>query len=118
MKKHFMDVLNETCFISYSIITADEYAEALNHLDLQSGHWYKLKENYRAPQRKLTSLQLAEATKFKHFSAANSQYGTLGRKIAEFLGMMPEGNYLGETFWITILKKANSEAIEADTGYY
>ena len=49
MKKHFMDVLNETCFISYSIITADEYAEALNHLDLQSGHCYKLKENYRAP---------------------------------------------------------------------
>lgn len=101
------------------IPTADEFTEALNHLNLPSGHWDMLKAHYRAPQRKLTSLQLAEAAGYKHFSAANSQYGTLGRKIAEFLGVVPEGTYSnGEPLWITILTKANSEAIEADTGYY
>ena len=101
------------------IPTADEFTKALNHLNLPSGHWNMLKAHYRAPQRKLTSFQLEEAAGYKHFSAANSQYGTLGRKIAEFLGVMPEGTYAnGEPLWITILTNANSESLEKDTGYY
>ena len=101
------------------IPTPQEFAEALSSIKPTGNQWEMLKAHYHAPNRKLTSSQLAEAVGFPNFSSANSQYGGLGSSIARHLEITPPGHYKdGKPLWITIITLENSESIENDTGHY
>ncbi len=101
------------------IPTSQEFAEAINAIKPSDNQWEMLKAHYHAPNRKLTSSQLAEAAGFQHFYAANTQYGTLGREIARYLEINPLGKYKnGDPLWITTITEENSESIDLDTGHY
>jgi len=101
------------------IPTPQEFAEALSSVKPSDAQWEMLKAHYHAPNKKLTSSQLAEAAGFQHFYAANTQYGTLGGLIARHLGITPPGKYKdGKPLWITTITLENSKSIESDTGHY
>ena len=101
------------------IPTAHEFAKAFSSLKLSDGQWAMLKAHYNAKERKLTSSQLAEAANYEHFYAANTQYGTLGRDVCDYLDVKPPGTYNdGNPLWITILTLENSDAFEDETGHY
>ena len=46
-----------------------------------------LQAQCRAPESTISATQMAQQLSFKSFSAARLQYGTLGRAIADKLGM-------------------------------
>ena len=78
-----------------------------------------LKAHYHAPERKLTSAQLAKIVNFPHWSAANTQYGTLGSKIAHYLNFTPPGKYDdGKPLWITTITEENHYNSDDDTGHF
>ena len=101
------------------IPAADEFAEALSQVSPTDSQWMMLKAHYRAPDRKLTSTQLSEAAGFNDLGVANMQYGSLGRKVADWLNYTPLGKYKdGTPLWITALTVANSDAKDFETGHY
>jgi len=75
------------------IPTATEYVEAISTLDnagkITTNIWGMLKAHLTAPERKLSSQELAEAVGFADYEIANRQYGGLGRMIAEYLDFEP-----------------------------
>lgn len=68
-------------------ISSPEYVAAMRTIlkNLSDGQLAMLKAHYYAPNRTLTATQLAEAAGYQNFSAANLQYGLLGRWLAEEL---------------------------------
>ncbi len=116
ISKHKKDTVSKRV---NSIPTPQEFAEALSSIKISDAQWEMLKAHYHAPNRKLTSSQLAEAAGFQHFYAANTQYGTLGGLIARYLEINPPGKYKdGKPLWITTITEENSESVENDTGHY
>jgi hypothetical protein len=78
-----------------------------------------LKPHYRAANRKLTSKQLSEAAGFEDLGVANMQYGSLGRKVADWLNYTPPGKYNdGTPLWITVLTVESSGWKDFETGHY
>lgn len=102
------------------IPSSREYAEALNAVvSSKSKYWDILKAHFRAPQRMMTSAELADAAGYSHFSAANSHYGRLGHEVADFLNFTPPGRYdNGDVLWITALVTHNPNYKEEDTGHW
>ena len=101
------------------IPTAEEFVEAINAVKPTDGQWAMLKAHFRAPERKLTSTQLAEAADYEHFYAANTQYGSLGSNIAHYLNFTPPGKYDdGKPLWITTITEDNHDNSEEDTGHF
>ena len=101
------------------IPTADEFVEAINSVKPTDGQWAMLKAHYNAPDRKLTSAQLAKAANYEHFYAANTQYGTLGSNISSFLNFIPPGKYdNGGPLWITAITKESHHNLDEDTGHF
>lgn len=102
------------------IPSSKEYAEALNAVvSSKSKYWDILKAHFRAPQRMMTSAELADAAGYSHFSAANSHYGRLGHEVADFLNFTPPGRYdNGDVLWITALVTHNPNYKEEDTGHW
>jgi hypothetical protein len=101
------------------IPTAEEFAEALSQVSPTDSQWMMLKAHYRAPDRKLSSKQLSEAAGFTDLGVANMQYGSLGRKLADWLNYTPLGKYKdGTPLWITVLTVESSESTDYETGHY
>ena len=99
--------------------TATEFAEALTAVDPSDGQWEMLKAHYNAPERKMTSSELAEAAGYKHMYGANTQYGLLGHELSDYLSYRPEGTYdNGEPLWITELVNHSGQSYEDDTGHF
>ena len=64
-----------------------KYVDAFRKLlpSLSDGHRAMLRAHYRAPSRCLTATQLADAAPYENYSAANLQYGMVGRMLWEEL---------------------------------
>ena len=120
--KNFISKKEETLISKRinGIPTASEYVEALtNVLTAKSKLWDMLKAHYHAPNKMMTSTQLAMSAGYKDFSAANSQYGTLGRKVSEFINFTPPGKYNdGRPLWLTALVIEGTENFEDDTRHW
>jgi hypothetical protein len=67
--------------------TSLEYVEALRKVtaDLSDRQLAMLRAHYAAPQRSLTATELATAAGYAGYSAANLQYGLVGRALYEEL---------------------------------
>lgn len=101
------------------IPTASEYAEALTAIKPTQAQWDMLKAHYKAPGRKLTSSQLADAASYVHLYGANTQYGALGHKLSDYLNFKPPGTYeSGEPLWITVIADHSNLKLEEDTGHF
>lgn len=77
---------------SASIATVEQYKQALLTLrdkNLPSTHLDMLRAQCKAQNSTITATKLAEASGYQNFNAANLQYGTLARKIAEVIGFSP-----------------------------
>lgn len=66
---------------------AIEYVRAFQGIlqGLPDSYVLMLKAHYKAPNRTITSTQLAEACKFHNYNAAVLHYGTLGSRLYELL---------------------------------
>lgn len=64
---------------------AEEYIAALRAIQdkLSDGHLAMLKAHYHAPGRRMTATELALAAGYANYSAANLQYGLVGKAIYE-----------------------------------
>ena len=64
-----------------------DYVRAFQKIlqDLPDSYVLMLKAHYKAPNRTITSTQLAEACKFHNYNAAVLHYGTLGSRLYEQL---------------------------------
>ena len=99
--------------------TTEEFVEAINFVKPTDAQWAMLKAHYHAPERKLTSLQLAKAGNYDHFYTGNTQYGTLGGSIARHLNYTPPGKYDdGKPLWITTITEDNHYNSDEDTGHF
>jgi hypothetical protein len=68
---------------------AVEYVRAFQKIiqDLPDSYVLMLKAHYKAPNRTITSTQLAQACSFHNYNAAVLHYGTLGSRLYEQLPM-------------------------------
>ena len=101
------------------IPTAQEFAESLNRIHPSDAQWEMLFAHYRAPNRQLSAKQLSEAAGYGSFTAANSQYGALGRKLSQDLEFNTPLHYEdGRPFWTSVLTLENVPAKDEDTGHF
>ncbi|MFN3644170.1 MAG: hypothetical protein ACK4TB_14755 [Gemmobacter sp.] len=73
--------------IALPIPTAAEYAEALAVVAPTAAQTAMLRAHAAAGTAGLTATELADAAGFRGYSAANLQYGLLGRAVAEHLSL-------------------------------
>lgn len=107
------------------LATAEGYKVALSLLeeDMPPRHRLMLEAHYNAPRRTVTARSLAAAVGYSHYGSVNLQYGTLGRKVCEILGLhlryhvlalvefiMPERGKGTELFWV--MRPEVSKALE------
>ena len=65
--------------------------------------------NYHAPNRTITTAQLAKEVGFKSYSGAVLQYGRLGRRVCDLLGYQPTMKMRnGDLVWTSVLADAPS----------
>lgn len=62
---------------------ADEFAAALKRMALHPKKREMLRAHYAAPNRRITTRELARAVGYKNYRAANLHYGLLGQYLAE-----------------------------------
>jgi len=99
----------------------EQYANAFRKLaNVSDSQIQILRLHYHAPDRTITASQLAAAIGGRHYAAANSQYGRLGRLIGERLEYNPMKERLGTlvTFdkrhgeWHWIMRPEVAHALE------
>ena len=85
--------------------TASEYRDAFTRLDAQIGphHWLMLKALLAAPDRTLTSTQIAAAAGYSNLASANLHFGAVARMVAEDLDYAPETRADGSPIWTMAL---------------
>lgn len=80
--------------------TAREYVEAFECLGRLADGWEAMLAAHLSSQdRLITATQLAQAAGYTNWSAANLQYGKLGRRLAEELNYNPPNRKNGTTIW-------------------
>jgi hypothetical protein len=101
---------------SASIITVQEFVDALNLLVAEDGlteaHIQMLTAQCRTRGTTITATALAKAAGYKIYSAANLQYGMLAHKIADKLGYTPPNCPNGKPMYWTTLSIAGTEESE------
>ena len=87
-----------------SELTVARYKEALvgSRSKISNKQYSMLQAHYIAPNRTITANELARAVGYSKFSAANSQYGRLGRILCEALGHHPSRRDDGSYRWWTV----------------
>ena len=99
--------------------TAEEFAESLSRIRPSDAQWEMLFAHFKAPNRQLSATQLSKAAGYGSFTAANSQYGALGRKLSEDLEFETPIHYDdGRPFWTSVLTLENVPAKDEDTGHF
>lgn len=76
------------------------------------GHRLMLSAHLGAPNREITATQLAAATNYHNYSAANLQYGKLARKVCEYLRFAPAIGNSGEPTYTYILARSRKTSGE------
>ncbi|WP_412546238.1 hypothetical protein [Maricaulis sp. MIT060901] len=84
-----------------NIGTRERYAEFLSTQSVSDHERTMLQEHAR--KGVMTAEQIAHAARWESFSSANTQYGKLGRRIAEFVGLDPRTRDNGTPIWTTAL---------------
>ena len=107
------------------LATTEAYKAALSLLEeaMPPRHRLMLAVHYSAPMRAVTARNLAAAVGYSHYGTANLQYGTLGRRICEILGLhlkyhvlvlaefvMPQHGEDTELLWV--MRPEVSQALE------
>lgn len=93
--------------------TVDEFRAALPHLKYNKAQDAMLAAHLNAPDYILTATQLAQAAGYDDYAVANSQYGQLGRALAEELDWEPQKRKDGNPIWtLTLATDADSDARE------
>jgi hypothetical protein len=98
--------------------TAEEFADAFARLESKIGqhHWLMLKALLGAPDRTLTSTQIAAAAGYPSFASANAHLGTLARMIAEDLSYRPKTRADGSPIWTMTLATGADPNVHEDDG--
>lgn len=95
------------------IATVKEYIEALQSVTIGKHHAAMLRAHANAPDSTMTATELAKAAGYDSYETANSQYGTLARRIAEYLDIQPKlSDRREEPVWTSILADGAEEGNE------
>ena len=104
------------------IATVEEFKKALFTVrdkgDLNDTYLKLLKSHCRAPSHTMSTEALALAADLKNFRAANMQYGTLARHIAESLHIVLQPTPSGDPHWWRALAIGKDVATNIDDGRY
>ena len=93
--------------------TVDEVRAALPHLKFNRAQGAMLAAHVKAPDHVLTATQLAQDAGYDDYVVANSQYGQLGRALAEELDWEPPMRRDGNPIWtLTLATDADGSARE------
>lgn len=93
--------------------TVDEIRAAWPHLKFNKAQDAMFAAHLNAPDHILTATQLAQAAGYDDYGVANSQYGLLGRALAEELDWEPQKRKDGNPIWtLTLATDADGEARE------
>lgn len=93
--------------------TVDEIRAAWPHLKFNKAQDAMFTAHLNAPNHILTATQLAQAAGYDDYGVANSQYGLLGRALAEELDWEPQKRKDGNPIWtLTLATDADGEARE------
>lgn len=91
--------------------TVGEVRAALPHLKFNKAQDAMLAAHVEAPDHVLTATQLAQAAGYDDYVVANSQYGQLGRALAEELDWEPPMRKDGNPIWtLTLATDADGSA--------
>lgn len=95
--------------------TSNEVRAALSIIKITDGQSAMLKAHLLAPDNVLTATELAAAGGYDSYVSANSQYGNLGRKLAEELDWTPP-KFDGVPTWTFALATGVDGDTRADMG--
>jgi hypothetical protein len=87
LRSHVDEGFAEVVRLRTEPLNGDDYVRALQTVlkDLSDGHCAMLKAHYHAPNQTITATELAAAAGYKSYSAANLQYGNVGKALYEEL---------------------------------
>lgn len=66
-----------------TVLTADTYKKILSEIEINANQMTMLEAHYKSINRSITYTELAISAGFENHQVANSEYGTLGKKIGE-----------------------------------
>lgn len=94
----------------------EDYLAALRNIlnDLTDGHLAMIKAHYLAPDRCITATQLAKSAGYSHYSAANLQYGFVGKALYEEIPMVIPKRDDGTPIYTFMLATAGNEDSSED----
>lgn len=92
--------------------SGEEYVEAFRKVlrNLSDRHCVMLKAHYHAPQQTITATQLAKAARYSSYSAANLQYGNVGKALYEELPIDLQKKADGTPIYTSALATARETA--------
>jgi hypothetical protein len=87
LRQYVDETLEQTARGRTAPPSGEEYVAAFQRMlpTLSDGHCAMLKAHYRAPDKTLTATKLAAAAGYSNYSAANLQYGNVGKALYEEL---------------------------------
>ncbi|HCI46389.1 MAG TPA: hypothetical protein DFI00_03755 [Rhodospirillaceae bacterium] len=108
--------------------TVEEYKEAIEHISMSSAERLMITSHAISVDRKMTAAELAKAGEYDSYSTANSIYGTLAKKIGNWIGLaakdseirsndvtftfyLAEGEYNDADNWVWIMHPEVHEAL-------
>ena len=105
------------------VATSEEYIQALLKLrdskKLRNTKYVDmLRAQYAMPGHSITASKLSEAVGFQNYNAANLQYGTLGKEIANYLNYEPPKRSNGEPVWFWTISSGNEASDTTLDGHY
>jgi len=103
--------------------TMEKYRKALRQMEAD-GHFDKtqylamLKAQYDSEDHIITATRLAEAAGYANYNAANLQYGTLAKLLANHLGYLPPKRTIDERMWWCTLSTGNDASDATIDGHF
>jgi len=103
-----------------TVPTCEAFKNALLAIrsDITPAQHKMLKAHCLADGHCLTATQLAAAADFANYSAANLQYGFLGKALGQRLGFTPAMRHNGEPVWTSVLATGQSPTDSAANEHF